>query len=728
MIPGATIFLYLLPLAAAPVVFHLLMRRRRRRIMFSTKMFFDRVNPRLTFHRKLRDMLLLASRVLLIALLLLALARVTVTGMGDVLGLGGNQAVVVIVDNSASMGAHVKDATNPKLRTALEGARTLLENMEEGAEAGVVTLVPDPGAGQWGGMTSKRELLLDYLEKLRATEATGDPAKAILQAMALLRESAPAGGGSIHIFTDLQETEWKEKRLDKDDVRENVKMFFHRLPSEPAKLPNVCVVSAKTSSRRILPRQPYNVEVLLRNDGDKDIKVRVNRKDSEYAIADEKTVTIAGKARKTVKLPFRPQANGQHWIRVWIEGDGFAGDNTACISYICEKKGDVYFVGNEAAGDFGLFPLAVSPQGDGQYTSLVPSFHTLEKLPASMKDKRPMLVVLKWADVCSLSEDMSKLLETYITDGGNLFVLPSVAGNKPSGKPPAWLGAELEDLKVLERSSPLLVSDATSEFWSDLRGLDGEVRIGGAHVKQYYPLSLTTNAKYSPLLGCEGNGSLMAIRGFGKGQITVSGIAFSGTRQGVPQWSTLPTKNAFLVMAQPIALGAVSSLASEGIFLVAGNTPGSLPGKGAEVSIVTLTGDRVAWTGPRDQVPLLVRGGAYIVSSGERKTCMSVMPSDLEGNDAFIKDPKVAAVGEIPHKVRELSDEEDFRDELESSVAGTALYLPLLLLATVTLIAEGLLGSPALQRKIKPTGGEEQEGWGELGTGPTAESGGEDIK
>jgi len=33
MISGATIFLYLLPLAAAPVVFHLLMRRQRKRIL-----------------------------------------------------------------------------------------------------------------------------------------------------------------------------------------------------------------------------------------------------------------------------------------------------------------------------------------------------------------------------------------------------------------------------------------------------------------------------------------------------------------------------------------------------------------------------------------------------------------------------------------------------------------------------------------------------------------------
>ena len=40
MIPGASLFLYLLPLAAAPVLFHLLMRRQRKTVLFSTRMFF----------------------------------------------------------------------------------------------------------------------------------------------------------------------------------------------------------------------------------------------------------------------------------------------------------------------------------------------------------------------------------------------------------------------------------------------------------------------------------------------------------------------------------------------------------------------------------------------------------------------------------------------------------------------------------------------------------------
>ena len=96
MTAGAILFVFLLPLAAAPVLFHLLMRRQRKTILFSTRMFFDSMQPRLSFHRKFREPLLLAARTLLLLFLLLALARLAFPGMGNILGLSGQQAVVKV--------------------------------------------------------------------------------------------------------------------------------------------------------------------------------------------------------------------------------------------------------------------------------------------------------------------------------------------------------------------------------------------------------------------------------------------------------------------------------------------------------------------------------------------------------------------------------------------------------------------------------------------------------
>ncbi len=716
MIPGATLFLYLLPLAALPVAFHLLMRRQRKTVLFSTRMFFDSMQPRLSFHRKFREPLLLAARTLLLLFLLLALARLSIPQMGSVLGLGGEQAVVIVIDNSSSMVGSVEGSDRTKLSVAQEGARTLLKNMDSRGKAAIVLLVPEVDAERFGGMTTDRDSMLSFLESIQPTEATGDSAKAMLRATTLLEDSG--GGGSLHVFTDLQEAEWKAPVLAADDMDGAPEIFVHRVPTAEATLPNICLLKASVSSRRILPNQPYAVEILLRNDGDKDFEVRVHRKDSENSVAEVTNVEVAAGSQKLVKLPLLPKTSGRHWIRVWIEGDGFEGDNRIFVPYICEQKGDIYFVGDRAAGTFGLLPLALSPSGDGRFTSLVPSFLPLDTIKSRLQQKMPMLVVLTWADASSLDEGTSALLDQYTQRGGNILVLPAEDASESTGQAPAWLGAKLEPLKSVPVSVPLRVANESSPFWSDIRGLDGRVRIGTAFVKQYFPISLAQDAGYAALLGANEDRSLLAIRKHGKGQIVVSGIAFG--RSGA--WSTLPRQKIFLVMTQPIALGAVANLSNESVSIVAGQSPRLLPGEGTKMSIATLLGDQVDWSGLKDQSPLLVRGGAYIATMGEQETCLTVLPSELEGHSAFIEGSEIGALEGIPHGVRTLSNEDDFRDELEKSLAGTGFYVPFLLLAMVFLMAEGLLGAPAKKWKDKAKGDTDKKP-----LGPLTESGEEMI-
>ena len=176
-------------------------------------------------------------------------------------------------------------------------------------------------------------------------------------------------------------------------------------------------------------------------------------------------------------------------------------------------------------------------------------------------------------------------------------------------------------------------------------------------------------------------------------------------------WGTLPRQKTFLVMAQPIALGAVSSLSNQRLSIVAGQSARLLPGEGTEMSITTLLGDQVDWSGLKDRSPILVRGGAYIATLGKRETCLTVLPSELEGHSAFIEGTEIGALEGIPHGVSTLSDEDDFRDELEQSLAGTGLYLPFLLLALAFLMAEGLLGAPAKKWKDSTKEDSEQKPW-----------------
>jgi hypothetical protein len=176
------------------------------------------------------------------------------------------------------------------------------------------------------------------------------------------------------------------------------------------------------------------------------------------------------------------------------------------------------------------------------------------------------------------------------------------------------------------------------------------------------------------------------------------------------------------VMAQPIALGAVANLSNESVSIVAGQSPRLLPGEGDEMSITTLLGDQVDWSGLKNESPILVRGGAYVATMGQRETCLTVLPSELEGHSAFVEGSEIGALEGIPHGVGTLTNEDDFRDELEQSLAGTGFYLPFLLLAIAFLMVEGVLGAPAKKWKDKAKGDTDKKP-----LGPLTESGEEMI-
>jgi hypothetical protein len=276
-------------------------------------MFFNSMQPHLSFHRKFREPLLLAARALLLLSLLLALARLAFPGIGNLLGLAGKQVVVVVIDNSSSMVGQVEDGDRSKLVVALEGARALLKNMDPSGYGAVVLMVEDPAA-RFGGITTDKEALLDFLESIRATDATGNPAKVLRQAKALLKDASTGGGGALHIFSDMQKSEWNVPVADPEGQPENVTVFVHRVPSAPHQVPNICPVQAELSSRRILPNQPYSLELLLRNDGSQKLDVRVNRKDSEHSMATFQNVEMAGNAQRLVKVSVQPKSPGRHWV------------------------------------------------------------------------------------------------------------------------------------------------------------------------------------------------------------------------------------------------------------------------------------------------------------------------------------------------------------------------------------------------------------------------------
>ena len=677
MIFSAAPFLYLLPLAALPVVFHFIFKQKRRTVVFSSLMFFHRTDPKLNSRRKIRQWLLLLMRILLIAFLLLALSRPMIEAAATRLG---KVRVVAVVDNSGSMSG-VSTAGDKKLQSAVEGARRLILGLERSSEAGLVLLVDDPAVERDDSLTTDKKTLGDSLDRIQPTEATGNVSRAMQQALGML-DTGPLSTGAIHIFTDLQESEWAAQVEATGNPAPGVTVYVHKIESAPQEQANVTIRAIQFPQEKILPRQPYTVGVVVQNNSAFAGTIRLNSIDSQDQPHTER-LTLQEGVSKTVELAFEPEEPGVYWMQVWIEGDDFAQDNKAGVGIFCEEAASVLFVG--APRDFGVLPVALSPTGEGQFTGLAARFCLLEHLSETAAAKRPIMIVTTWSQLSQMSaSESSAWLRDFVETGGNLLVVPSPRHQNISAKPPGWLGATIGQRTVSAGGLKLEVLEKRADFWRHALSESYPMDLQGARAYAFYPLAF--NGEFERLVGVDFQNVLLARKKLGKGNIYVSGTAFDS------HWNTLPHTGLLVVMAQRMALeGAVSS-GPETISLVAGE-PITGISPGADVArVISLVGDALDWQGQAKQMPLLPRAGVYVAKAGDNnRYCICVRGSEKEGLQRFVDGPQVAALGATDHTVLPYDDTEDFSPGHMGRARVIDLYVPLLILATLALLAEGLL-------------------------------------
>lgn len=179
----------LLPLAAAPVIIHLLTRRRATPRAFPALAFLARVEAGRASRHRLRERAVLALRAL--ALICAALAAVGLAWRGSLAGSG--RPAVIVLDASASMQQQVDGATVWSRARAAAGR--IADEYAGRPLALVVASAPRRATGAPAVTHGPVRALLADAEP---GAGDGDPAGALAAALAAL-----AGPGDIVLITDL---------------------------------------------------------------------------------------------------------------------------------------------------------------------------------------------------------------------------------------------------------------------------------------------------------------------------------------------------------------------------------------------------------------------------------------------------------------------------------------------------------------------------------------------
>jgi hypothetical protein len=193
--------LYALPLAALPVIIHLIHLYRRRQVKWAAMMFLlmaQRMNKGLS---RLRQILILTLRVLAIAAIIFAVTRPLAGGWLGLTG-GAPDTVMVLLDRSASM-------EQQNLATGVSKRVAGLRNVAKAINDAVGTrshLVLIDSALTKPQQIPKADSLLD-LPQTEATETAAD-IPALLQAALDYITTNKTGRTDVWLLSDLQQSDW----------------------------------------------------------------------------------------------------------------------------------------------------------------------------------------------------------------------------------------------------------------------------------------------------------------------------------------------------------------------------------------------------------------------------------------------------------------------------------------------------------------------------------------
>jgi len=616
--------------AAVPVALHLLHRRHARRVPFAALEFLLSSDKRLARRMRLKQLLVLALRVALVAALALALAKPYVqrdAPVADAVGRPG--LVALVIDDSASMSARPEGADETLLDRALARARALAEAAGPQTHVAVVT-AGRPAQARTPKATLDRAEVARALGQIHPTEHPGDLPGALRAAERALAAAAadldPSAGPlpeQIFVLSDQAAHAWAHlgapwAALSPPAVR----LLDLR---DGADLGNQAVlrVDYDPTSRQAL------VEVGNFSSSPQDLQVTVTVDEAEAT----STVAVPAGARRTAELTLPPSAGGEGLGRARVVPGGALVDDDERFFKAQRTTGLRVGLVDGAPRDVSyldeLFFLdaALRHAGDDGGARITPAWLAPEDLATAELASFDVIVL---ANPPPLSRDQALPIRAFVEEGGGVLItcgdnahaqrpdqLPGTSGGaRPGPATPrgTWDGGllglaplPLRSVKtVAARDDPAAAVRALTvgrlapghPLTEDLRAMLGEAAagnarggLGAARIYSYCLLDAQARPGVQVLAQLTNGAPLLVARGEGRGRV------LQWTTTIDRDWTDLPVRPVFVPLVDRLVLWLAGRLG--------GGAPGSAgdaDGRGLRV------GDVLRALPPSGEGPLELEG------------------------------------------------------------------------------------------------------------------------
>ncbi|HEY7313051.1 MAG TPA: VWA domain-containing protein [Gemmataceae bacterium] len=545
---------YLIGLGAAaiPLIIHLSRSRRTKKMRFSTTRFFTDQFLRSYRMSRLKELALLACRMALFALLAMALTQPLYMPKGtSFLGKDGSRAVVLVIDNSASMG--VGDKGETMLDRARQAARTILDGLGSGDSATIVLAGRRAGGPEvlFPKPTTQLSDVRQALDRLEVA-ALGTNLTAALGEAEKIAQDAPAANREVYVLSDLQASGWDESGDEKPSDPSRVSFVFVRVrPEQPAS--NRAVTAVRYASARPMVGVPFAIRPLIAIHGDEGKEVTARLYVDGEKVGEQRIERQPNGRWAMPRFYHTFTSGGWHAGHVEVEDQAMPLDNRRYFAVQVLDTVKILAVNGAPSrvarlDELFFLRLALTASPEGQKSPIEVDTVATTGLPGADLGKYPLVVL---ANVEALPASTVEKLEEYVENGGSLLVF---LGDKVNSR---FYNEELSGPN--RRHGGLLPGRLTAIEGDPAAGKDIAF-IGGA---DYDHPALTTfqDTRFASLVGPSvtfkalwrvdapaeslvmkaSNGApLLCEKGFGKGRV----MLFTSTCDR--DWTNFPIRPVFL--------------------------------------------------------------------------------------------------------------------------------------------------------------------------------------
>jgi hypothetical protein len=403
----APLFFVGLAAIAVPILVHLIQRERKRVIEFPSLMFVQKIPYQSVRRRRIRHWFLLLMRAAAIALIVAAFARpfFPAGAAATLASVGGNRELVILLDQSASMGY------GDHWERARDEARKAIGSLGVGDKATLILF--GRNAEESIRATSDRGRLEGTLTAAQLTSGATRYGPALKLAESILARSALQRKEAM-LISDFQKSGWTGS----EDVHFGEGMTLTPVSVAKDGVSNLAVPSATFARASFSNQERITVTAGIANkstEAANDVPVAL---EIDGHPIETKSVSVAPNASASVTFaPFTlsdPQVHGV----IKAGSDAFPADNTFDFVMTPSQQVSILLIDSGASGDASFYLAKALSIGS------TPAFQ-LETVPAArvtpqMLDKRSVVVL---NDAMLPPGLAGGALKRYVERGGGLLVV-----------------------------------------------------------------------------------------------------------------------------------------------------------------------------------------------------------------------------------------------------------------------------------------------------------------